>query len=50
MISPEMIPQYENQIREKCSPKTWALADLFNEGDRVVAALSQALYEKRLER
>jgi hypothetical protein len=41
---------YENLIREECLTTSWMLADMFNENEIVMDALSEALYRKRLER
>ncbi len=40
----------EKLIREECLNIKWTLADILGQNDQVVIILSEALYEKRLER
>lgn len=49
-ISPDDLPKYENLIREECLGPRGRLAELFGQKDVVDQTLSQALYEKRLQR
>ena len=49
-ISPDDLPKYENLIREECLGPRGRLAELFGQKDVVDQALSQALYEKRMQR
>jgi|GEM_PF-1632030 len=49
-ISPGELPKYENLIREECLSPRGRLAELFGQKDVVNLILSQALYEKRMQR
>jgi len=49
-ISPGELPKYENLIREECLGPRGRLAELFGQKDVVNLTLSQALYEKRMQR
>ncbi len=40
----------EKLIREECRNVKWTLADILGQNDQVVTTLSEAFYEKRLER
>jgi hypothetical protein len=49
-ISPDVAIANEKLIREECLNVKWTLADILGQNDQVVITLSEALYEKRLER
>lgn len=49
-ISPDDLPRYEKLIREECLGSRGRLAELFGQKDIVDQTLSQALYEKRMQR
>ena len=49
-ITPGMAFANEKLIREECLNIKWTLADILGQNDQVVITLSEALYEKRLER
>lgn len=49
-ISPDNLPRYEKLIRDECLGPRGRLAELFGQKDLVDQTLSQALYEKRLQR
>lgn len=48
--SADDLPKYENLIREECLGLRGRIADLFGQKDVVNQTLSQALYEKRMQR
>lgn len=49
-ITPDVALANEKLIREECLNIKWTLADILGQNDQVVITLSEALYEKRLER
>ena len=49
-ITPDVAVANEKLIREECLNIKWTLADILGQNDQVVITLSEALYEKRLER
>jgi len=49
-ITPVVAFSNEKLIREECLNVKWTLADILSQNDQVVITLSEALYEKRLER
>lgn len=49
-ISRDELPKYENLIREECLGLRGRIAELFGQKDVVDQTLSQALYEKRMQR
>lgn len=49
-ITPDVAIANEKLIREECLNIKWTLADILGQNDQVVITLSEALYEKRLER
>jgi hypothetical protein len=49
-ITPDVAVTNEKLIREECLNVKWTLADILGQNDQVVITLSEAFYEKRLER
>ena len=49
-ITSDVAVANEKLIREECLNIKWTLADILGQNDQVVITLSEALYEKRLER
>lgn len=49
-IAPDVAIANEKPIREECLNIKWTLADILGQNDQIVITLSEALYEKRLER
>ncbi|MEN6620005.1 MAG: hypothetical protein ABFD50_00420, partial [Smithella sp.] len=49
-ITPDVAIANEKLIREECLNIKWTLADILGQNDQVVIILSEALYEKRLDR
>jgi len=49
-ITSDVAVANEKFIREECLNIKWTLADILSQNDQVVTTLSEALYEKRLER
>jgi len=49
-ITPDVAVANEKLIREECLNIKWTLVDILGQNDQVVITLSEALYEKRLER
>ncbi len=49
-ITPDAAVANEKLIREECLNVRWTLADILSQNDQIVITLTEALYEKRLER
>ena len=49
-ITPDVAVANEKLIREECLNVKWTLADILGQNDQVIITLSEALYDKRLER